>query len=51
MLTQSRLIPKVPLYMMQKKSGFCFGDLVDLFNFDGVSISPEIKQIQKGTGL
>ena len=35
----------------KRKSGFSFSAFVDLFNFSGLSISPEIKYIQKGVGI
>ena len=35
----------------KRKSGFSFSAFIDLFNFYGISISPEIKYIQKGVGL
>ena len=35
----------------KRKSGFSISAFVDLFNFNGFSISPEIKYIQKGVGL
>jgi hypothetical protein len=42
---------KVTDDITKRKSGFSFSVFVDLFNFDGFSISPEIKYIQKGVGL
>jgi len=42
---------KVTDDITKRKSGFSFSAFVDLFNFDGFSISPEIKYIQKGVGL
>ena len=35
----------------KRKSGFSFSVFVDLFDFSGLSISPEIKYIQKGVGF
>jgi len=35
----------------KRKSGYSFSAFVDIFNFNGFSISPEIKYIQKGAGL
>ncbi|OGU29662.1 MAG: hypothetical protein A2057_09535 [Ignavibacteria bacterium GWA2_35_9] len=36
---------------IKRKSGYSFGAFVDIFNFNGFSLSPEIKYIQKGCGL
>lgn len=35
----------------KRKNGFSFSAFIDLFNFSGFSISPEIKYIQKGVGF
>lgn len=39
---------KVMDEFIEWKSGFSFGIYVDLFNFNNISISPELKYIQKG---
>ncbi len=36
---------------IKRKSGYSFGVYADIFNFNGFSISPELKYIQKGMGL
>jgi len=35
----------------KRKSGFSVSAFIDIFDFNGFSISPEIKYIQKGVGL
>jgi len=35
----------------ERKNGYSFSAFVDLFNFNGFFVSPEIKFIQKGVGL